>query len=458
MSARPKGLVLLLAATQLLPALAPLPALASSRALPELPRRSIDLLPNAEPMKDKRVAEPEDPGIDCVREVTAADKRAALDADYKGATGNAAKNLTKCLPQHDSFRRAGEAASYLGHYYTNFTPFAAELRNMKPDERAAFHDSIRECVQGHPSCDAKKQQMMLKALVQYNFGKELRAQVLENNARAERMKTASADLPAQYWREHRTNAQRVMTHRGALKTGSLRTTTFRLNAKKDYVFEWSKATQHQKDQLGSAFMDQYREFMNTYSQTTQQKSRWHYVSAKSSALMGSSYRAADDFRNQDPKTATFGVNRERHDADQRSQNTQKVNEIVHSYKDALRKDGMIREVERRANQWKTEHVAWTDLPPNDIMTADTGLGLIRQEENGERVDPKLVAQGMILSINKAIVDTEDNVAKKNALQKARVPAGNARASGPKVIPTVMVDVEKFDKFLDAIWPADVAKP
>lgn len=453
MSARPRVLILALLV------LTGGPALASSRALPELPERSIHLLPNAEPMKDKRVAEPEDPGIDCVREVTAADKRAAFDADYKGATGNAAKDFTKCLPQADAYRRAGEAASYLGHYYTNFTPFADELRRMKPDERAAFHDSIRECVQGQATCDAKKQQILLKALVQYNFGKELRAQVLENNARAERMKTASSDLPPDFWRAHRTNAQRVMTHKGALKTGSLRTTTFRLNAKKDYVFDWSKATQHQKDQLGSAFMDQYREFMNTYSQTTQQKSRWHYVSAKSSALLGTSYRAADDFRNQDPKSATLAVNRERHNADQHSQNTQRVNEIVHSYKEALKKDGVMREREQRDGSWKEEHVAWTELHPGQILQGDTGLGLQRQKDNnGEIVDPKVVAQGMILSINKAIVDTEDGVHKRNELQKARVPAGSQGPAAQKINPTVMVDVEKFDKFLDAIWPADVAKP
>ncbi len=443
----PASLLLLLA---ILPGI----AAASSRALPELPRRTIPMADESA-LKKKKVMEPVEPEVDCVPWNQAPAR--------KGDSSELVKK--KCLPQTDSFRRAGEAASYLGHYYTNFTPFAHRLHSMKDSERAEFHESIRNCVTGNPACGEKEKTELLQALVQYNFGKELRAQVLENNSRAERMKTASADLPASYWRGFQTNAQRVMTGKDksgqpTLRTGSLRTTTFRLDPKKDYVLDWTKAPADQRARLGNEFMQEYRGFIENYSKTTQTKSRWHYVRAESSALLGSTFKAADDPANLDPKMGKHKVDRDRHFNDMRSQSTESVNEIIHSYKEALHKDGVQREREQDG-KWKKAHVAWKDVNPNDILTADTGFGLARDvdEKTGEPIDPKTVARGIIVSINDAIVRTEENMAKKGAA-RSRLPAGASGASRgrPPMIPSVTVDVEKFDKFLDAIWPADVAKP
>lgn len=454
MNARPRQTALLLAALLCLPELA---ARASSRPLPPLPGPTVDLLKNADDMNKKHIAEGDDPSVDCVREVTKDDRDAARLADIRGATGNEAKNLKKCMRQDDAFRRAGEAASYLGHYYMNFTPFAGELNNMKPAEREKFHESIRLCVANDPKCTDSMKTTVLKAMVQYNFGKDLRAQVVENTARAERMKTASADLPAEYWRSQRTNAQRVMTHRGALKTGSLRTTTFRLNAKADYVFDWNTKSAAERARLGNEFMQQYRGFVDNYSKTTQQKSRWHYVTAKGAGVLGSTYKPVADHRNLDQKTGKLAINRDRHDADMRSQNTQKVNEIIHVYREATHKEGIVREVEENGEK-VPRVVKWSETNPADVVANDLGMGLPRQQDkNGDDVDPKTIARGLILSINKAIVTTEETMAKKG--NKARVPSSSgASAPPPKTIPSVNVDAEKFDKFLDAIWPADVAKP
>lgn len=469
MNARPRARAFV-AALLLLPSLVLILALAlltspralasSTTRLPELPGRSIPLLKTAEPMKDKKVAQPTEPEVDCVREVTGDDRMRARNADFAAGTGGEAKNLGKCLPQNDAFRRAGEAASYLGHYYTNFTPFAAEIRKMEKDgTRGNFHEAIRQCITNDPACDQEKQRTLLKALVQYNFGKELKGQVLANNARAERMKTASAELPAQYWKGFNTNAQRVMTHRGALKTGSLRTSTFRLDATKDYVLNWDKLSASQQAALGNNFMNEYRNFVDNYTKTTQLKSRWHYVPAKSSALMGSTFKAADDFRSQDAKRGTLAIDENRQKLDMRSQDTQKVNEIVYSYRKSMQEDSVRRRVKNPDTGKEEEsRVSWVGGHPGHILQSEVGFGLIQQEEKGERVDPKVVAQGLILSINKAIVDTEDNMAKKNAAARSPSAATGASAPPPKVIPSVSVDVEKFDKFLDAIWPADVAKP
>jgi hypothetical protein len=453
MNARPRQNALLLAALLCLPALA---ASASSRPLPPLPGRTVEELKSAEDMNKKHIVEGDDPSVDCVREVTAKDLNAARMADIQGATGNEAKNLKKCMRQDDAFRRAGEAASYLGHYYMNFTPFAGELNSMQPAERQKFHESIRLCVANDPKCTDSMKTTVLKAMVQYNFGKDLRAQVVENTARAERMKTASADLPAEFWRSNRTSAQRVMTHKGALKTGSLRTTTFRLNAKADYVFDWNTKSAAERARLGNEFMQQYRGFVDNYSKTTQQKSRWHYVTAKGAGVLGNTYKPVDDFRNLDQKTGKLAINRERHDADMRSQNTQKVNEIIHSYKESLNKESVMREqmVNGKATPVDTK---WSNTDPAVVMANDLGMGLPAKQENGKDIDPKTIARGLILSINKAIVTTEETMAKRGS--SARVPSSSgASAPPPKTIPSVNVDAEKFDQFLDAIWPADVAKP
>jgi len=392
------------------------------------------------------ITKPDDPGVDCVANITPEDSRAAANAGVK-----ATKN---CLPQADAFTRAGEAASYLAHYYQRYTPYALEMRaTEKKGELKDYQEQIRRCVTGQGSCDDKAKAEVLKAMVQYNFGKEIRAQVLEGRTRAELMK--SVDLGAKGWRDLGVRAPKILTYKNALRTGTLRKSTFRLDVKKLVVVDTDKLSQAERNKLGADYLTHFNEFLNTYSKTTASQSRWHYVSAKSSALGAQDvFRAEWDGKNLDPRLGKTLVDRNRLGIDERSQNTQGVNEIVKSFKDDLRKEKIERDIAKKDGSG-TDRLS---VHPAQVAVNDVGLGLAQDKDpaTGEWMKPKDVAAALVVTINKAIVETEAKAIQQK--QNERVPSSTGASVQPKITPTVSVDVEKFDLFLNAIWPADVALP
>lgn len=409
-------------------------------------------VPEKKDWVNPKIISHEDPSVDCVSNITGEDEAAARRGGVKLGKS--------CMSQADAFTRAGEAASYLAHYYQRYTPYANEMREIeKNGELKAYQQKIRNCVTGQGACDDKDKSEVLKAMVQYNFGKEIRAQVIEGRTRSELMK--SVDLGPQGWRAIGVrNPPKILTKYNALKTGSLRKSTFRLDLKKLVVVDPNDMSMADRQKLGSEYLTHFNEFIDSYSKTTATHSRWHYVSAKSSALGAENiYRAEWDDKNQDSKLGKTLINKNRHGIDQRSQNTQTVNEIVKSFKDDLHKDQLRREVALYDPATKKTKKETKTVHPGQVAVNDIGLGLATDidPETGTFVKPKDVAAGLVVTINKAIQDTEDDIGKK---REARVPssASGASQSRLKYIPTVSVNVEKFDRFLDAIWPADVALP
>jgi hypothetical protein len=402
--------------------------------------------------KNDAIIHPDDPGTNCVSNITPEDERAARYGNVK---------LQKsCLPQADAFTRAGEAASYLAHYYQRYTPYANEMRiKEQKGELKDYQATIRNCVTGQGSCSKADQAETLKAMVQYNFGKELRAQVLEGRTRAELMK--SVDLGAKGWRElgAREREPKILTRFNALKTSSLRKNTFRLDPNKLLVVDVDKLSAAEQQRLGADYLNHFNEFFDAYSKTTGTNKRWHYVSAKSSALGAENvFRAEWNERNLDQKLGKTLINENRHFGDQRSQNTEKVNEIVKSFKDDMRKETVLRDIPNASDPTKIDKDQ--AVKPMAVAVNDVGLGLASDIDpnTGEVMKPKDVAAALVVTINKAIHETEEGGNKQ--LESRRVPSsfGSANVPATKVLPTVSVDVEKFDKFLDAIWPADIAKP
>jgi hypothetical protein len=55
-----------------------------------------------------------------------------------------------------------------------------------PEKLKEYNESLQGCISG-TKCDKKDQARLLRALVQYNFGKELKANMLENKSRELRM-------------------------------------------------------------------------------------------------------------------------------------------------------------------------------------------------------------------------------------------------------------------------------
>jgi hypothetical protein len=408
----------------------------------------------AQDARNPEIVRNEEPNVNCAQEV-------------KGGYAKTGKK-SECLPQSAAFLTAKEAAAYLGHYYQNFTPYASQLHNLQKDGKLhGYQNAIRDCVTGGP-CDADMQREVMKAIVQYNIGKDIRAQILENKTREENMK--SIDPGPAGWRNLDAAPTRILSSNNTLRTtGHLRKKTFRLDPDKLQVFDPSQLSEEQRRALGASFLREHNMFLDAYQKTTSSHSRWHYVAVKSSAVAGfqanyenglpkqDAYIAAPDARNLDPRLGKTQINQGRLDRDVRSQGTAKVNEIVQSYRKEMQQEKVDRYL---PEQGDSEKFKKGSVEAYRVAHKDLGLGIgtDKDQVTGRELSPREVAQAVVVTINKAIHVTEQkHKAQKD--EEGRVPSALPDSSKSKATPTtVSVNIKGFDDFLEAIWPADVAKP
>ena len=93
------------------------------------------------------------------------------------------------MPQNDAFTTAGEQALFLGVYQQSFGPYGMAQdpvkRNKLLKETAV---AINDCLAGS-NCGPKQQELVLKALIQYNLGQDIKHMMLTNNSNANRLRS-----------------------------------------------------------------------------------------------------------------------------------------------------------------------------------------------------------------------------------------------------------------------------
>lgn len=376
----------------------------------------------------------------------------------------------ECLPQADALKRAAQAASYLAIYqHSELSQFGAQMKN--PARRAEIKSAVAACLNNDPKCDPsvgsdderararKMQSDLLQSLVQYNFGKDLRRQVLEGQTRAENMK--SMPLSREEQRDRGIREQRVLSSNGRTRSGSVLESTFLVDPHSpSLAFDLSKLTSSERASLGAEFNRTFDSFVNEYSSSTGQrgpKSRWHYVAAKNSANGNLTYVNAVDYRNLNPLEGKSAIDKARLDNDVRTQEASRVKEIVGAYqenfRDTLAKPKVEIKVIDRSKSADQQIKIETDSMGEAYKTA--GFGVSRdlvdnyKTKGGNAQD---AAAAVAVSINKVIVEKEREIRQRNA---GRLPSSGARTP---LKPSVMVDVDAFDKFLDDIWPGGTPKP
>ncbi|MGZ3739153.1 MAG: hypothetical protein ACXVB9_07250 [Bdellovibrionota bacterium] len=416
----------------------------------------------AEEKNNPDIVKPVDPVVDCNFELTAQEKGTLRENSGIKDIGK------KCLPQQDAFKRSAEAASYLAIYQQNFSDYGLAMKD--PKIRAGIQKSVAACVTkgaGDPDCH---QTDLVKALVQYNFGKELKAQFLENESRAERMKSMD------FYGVNRpdlgpgSKPSRVLSWENSLHSSPVRKNSFRLDPSQIAIIDPSQAADRAK--LGAEFNQGFNSFVDQYTSSTGQgrntKSRWHYVEAKSAAVAGAQATIAEyDPRNLDPVQGKAKIDETAHQHDIKTQSSEGVQEIVASFreqrKDALTNlTGKQKQLNQDASAKKGEHVVLKDVDSIQLAYEDMGFGqskqqleLSKQLNNGKE-DPKAVASLVVVSINRAITATEKHMNDQNEAAQARMPSSaNPNAPKPVVTPSVTVDIKKFDEFLDEIWPSSL---
>src|SRR5207245_861591 len=156
-----------------------------------------------------------------------------------------------CLPQQDAFKRSAEAASYLAIYQQNFSDYGLAMKDDKI--RAGIQKSVAACVAKGATDPDCHQTDLVKALVQHNFGKELRAQFLENESRAERMKSMD------FYGVNRpdlgpgSKPSKVLNWKNSLQSSLVRKNSFRLDPSQITIIDPSQASAADRAKLGAEF-------------------------------------------------------------------------------------------------------------------------------------------------------------------------------------------------------------
>ena len=142
---------------------------ASGSAVPQVVLRT----PTAADAKDPNIYKPEEPGVDCYVDLSLQEAGTIRDKANISPMGKS------CLPQQDAFKRAAEAASYLAIYQHSASDFGTQMQD--PKRAKEIGEALTECLSNGPKCNdgsINAQRMksdLFKALVQYNFGKELKS-------------------------------------------------------------------------------------------------------------------------------------------------------------------------------------------------------------------------------------------------------------------------------------------
>lgn len=456
----PRGipqLVALFALLAALPARAAPPANGGSSA----PQLLILKTPDAQEREDPKIGKPADPGVDCLTGDLSLQEQANLKESHVSTTNKS------CLPQADSFRLAAEAASYLAIYQQNFSQFGRDM--LTPARKKEIQDAVDACVNNDPKCDhsydgRKMRSDLFKALVQYNFGKDLKAQMIENQTRAANMKNMEASAKPDRSQGPGGMPAKVLNWRNSLHSAPVRERSFRLDPRQVEIYDPTNA--QERARLGQDFNATFDSFVNEYTSSTGQrgpKSRWHYVEAKTSALEGQgAVVAAYDNRNLDARQGKAAIYKASLDQDIKTQESATVKEIIEAYR-SHRHDALAGPGEQTVNNEGKKVEKKVNVDAMKLAYEDAGFG----QDNGQLAligtpdgprNPKDVADLVVVSINRALTVREKIMEEENKAQQARFPSSVNNGAKPIFIPSVTVDMKSFDAFLNDIWPVGVPQP
>lgn len=208
------------------------------------------------------------------------------------------------MPQSDAYQTAAEHAVYAQAYQMYYGPYGYGTKGNENTKRQETlkktAQAIEDCISGN-SCGGDKQELILKALVQYNYGQELKRINLVNMTNKENMRSL---VPADERLENdQTKAMAIQTRGSNLSGGkrrdaalghahgSARDPYFQLpvdetRGVKIRAANGSRQSLSPKDieALGPQFMNEYKTFVRKFSRADDDpkyKQRYYkYVAAR----------------------------------------------------------------------------------------------------------------------------------------------------------------------------------
>lgn len=378
--------------------------------------------------------------------------------------------------QADAFGSAAEQAAYLGAYQMSYGPYGGQ----NPEREKLLKETavaIEDCVNNR-SCGDEKQALILKALVQYNAGQDIKRMMLTNSTNQQKMKSLEGSTPEQeeeynkLWEAARSTSRsfefvphdkaKVVEDRtkyvkkgakgdGALTNGFAKETYFSIDPKdvRTEIIVDSKE-KAQQEILGQEFVKEYKAFFNNYTKGNPGH-YYKYVPAQPGSAV--SVLAQDENGN-------FMADQDRYTAAMKEQDSAGVRRAVDNFNKDL--DGFAASRGQQNDQkiapgrlglGKTQDFVYdpkSTIDPKEIEKID-------QETYAADVDPEAQkrdrnAKKIALDINNRFRETYE-IQRKQELQKAGRSIASAKAADAvsrKV--TITLNATEFSNFLDEIWP------
>ncbi len=341
--------------------------------------------------------------------------------------------------QRCAFESSAEVLSYYFLYAVNKAP---EFND--PTEIAKTKRALQACLGGNTSgCTKTDRELLLARVTQYNYYRDIRRKILEAQTNAKALD--SAPLTEKFGKKDpriATEADVAMLRRMMAKkpTGFDPTKERDRNGKQPFKIDPNAVQFKASDKalLGGGFRSEYDFILNNYTQpqfTARDDLSTAYTNPKAAAY---AQYEGNDSGTQVQKTVSNG----------------QIGRAATVSEDQYQKDLTVqnsRMVKQARQEFLQEHQNrdLTAVPRSDGKVAtnfrETGidkLGLRPSRKDQQLTDVKPY-QDDVRAINKSI---DEQIAEKKAQDK------------DAQVPTYGFSINKFDEFLDQIWPVGAAKP
>lgn len=331
-----------------------------------------------------------------------------------------------------AFDMAGQAYSMLGGYIQTSGPFADQATRDKAAK------NVTSCIQNPSSASGCDKDLFIKTLVQYNFSRQIRQSVLENQTNQESMKTdpiqpkknivtATGNEPwmKNPWFIARKNGQWVQPKMPQEKTKD-KNLTFRLNPESMENLLLARAAA-EREILGQNILNDYRAFVKAYA----------VPPGENSFIRATPYQGKSE-----PQIAQglykrkIEVDKAKQLAIQQQMSSNTVRQLTTNYQRELETKEAPKVI------FEKNSVAIYGL---DDLRDQSGIGKVVPPGKSETVMTPKEAKEMAINFNKHIDEAQAEQNKKDL------------RTGQNTQLRVTLNIDEFDKFLDEIWPPGIKR-
>ncbi|MCO5143521.1 MAG: hypothetical protein M9962_10570, partial [Oligoflexia bacterium] len=343
------------------------------------------------------------------------------------------KEARDCFMQSDSYQIASEAYSYLGIYATNKSAFAQQVRNPKFKEM--LNSAMQDCLgSDNSNCDDDKKSMLVSAIYQTNFVRDIKAKQIESSDRLDRIRSLRENEdeehktfdPTYYQGNKNEGWERELeTYKERKTIDASRTDrekTFRLSIEDvQRAASFQIKNEEEKKILGERFLNDYRAFVGNYLSGPVGSSNWY----RQSQLKGKEGEQQSVWV-RDPNGSNILVeDQARKIRELKVIQNPKMRKIAEDYLQSIE----LQSIEQ-SNIKSTEEKK--NMLSGDLRTKEAAIGLpskmINPDTKETIEDPKEIAAQVVREIDHVITTEESK------LKTDRAPSNSKDSQSPPVIP------------------------